>query len=167
MYLFRSALLAAFSLFFAAASAQEAALTGPVILTVTGLDPAAFPDGQVEFDIPRLQALGQAEITTGSIWTKGAHLYSGVMLRTLADHLKITKGTLKLLALNDYAIVLPLEEATADGPMLAYMLDSVPMSVRDKGPIWAVYPYDSDVKFRTDQIFARSVWQLDRIEVLQ
>jgi hypothetical protein len=166
MYLFRFAMLASFCLTFTAASAQEAPLTGPVILTVTGLDPAAFPDGQVEFDMPGLQALGEHQITTGSIWTKGAHLYSGVMLRTLADHLKIAKGALKLHALNDYAISLPLEEATADGPMLAFMLDSAPMSVRDKGPIWVVYPYDSDMKFRSDEIYARSVWQLDRIEVL-
>ena len=167
MYLFRFALLASFSLFFTAATAQDAPAAGPVILTVAGLDPATFPNGQAKFDLEQLAAIGAEQITTGSIWTKGAHVYTGVMLRALADHLNVTAGTLKLHALNDYAVTLPLAEATAEGPMLAYLMDGAAMSVRDKGPIWAVYPYDSDLRFRTDQTFARSVWQLDRIEVVR
>ena len=41
------------------------------------------------------------------------------------------------------------------------------MSVREKGPIWVIYPYDHDADYRTDTIFSRSIWQLDRIDVLR
>ena len=167
MYLFRFAMLASVSLFFSAAMAQQAVPAKPVILTVTGLDPAMFPQGRAELDLTSLQALGESRITTSSIWTKGPHDFTGVMLRTLADHLKLNTPTLKLLALNDYAITFHLADATPDAPMLAYLMDGAEMSVRDKGPIWLIFPYDSDARFRNDQTFARSVWQLDRIEVVQ
>jgi hypothetical protein len=60
---------------------------------------------------------------------------------------------------------MPLADAMVDGPLLAFLMNGEPMSVRDKGPVWLVYPYDADAAFRTEQIYAWSIWQLDRIEV--
>lgn len=140
---------------------------GPVILTVSGLDEARFPGGQVAFDIEMLRALGEVEIKTSSIWTEGTHVYTGVLLKTLAARLKIDDAMLKLHALNDYTVEFPTPEAQDDAPILAYWFDGAPMSVRDKGPVWLIYPYDADVKYRTDTAFARSIWQLDHIEVLR
>lgn len=167
MVLFRFALAATLCLLVTTAVAQVRAPSGSVILTVTGLDPAAFPEGQMQFDQDGLQALGETRITTSSIWTKGTHNYTGLLLSDLADHLHITGRALKLHALNDYSISLPADAATPQGPILAYLMDGQPMAVREKGPIWVIYPYDSDVSLRTDQIYAWSVWQLDRIDVLQ
>ena len=170
MFLYRFVLLATLLMAANASYAQQdslaAPLAGPVILTITGLDPARFPDGRQEFDMVGLQSLGERQITTSSMWTRGANLYTGVMLHSLIDHLKLEDGSVKLTALNDYAIVMPVIEATSEAPMLAYMVNGAPMTVRDKGPIWVIYPFDSDKKFRNDQIYARSVWQLNRIEVL-
>ncbi|WP_296762669.1 hypothetical protein [Sediminimonas sp.] len=39
------------------------------------------------------------------------------------------------------------------------------MTLRDKGPVWLLYPFDSAPRFRTELHYARSVWQLDRIEI--
>ena len=41
------------------------------------------------------------------------------------------------------------------------------MSVRDKGPVWVLYPFDAGAEYRTDLIYERSIWQLDRIDVLR
>jgi hypothetical protein len=38
------------------------------------------------------------------------------------------------------------------------------MSMRNKGPLWLVYPYDSNVALQTEAVYARSIWQLVRIE---
>lgn len=166
---FRFALVAGFMMFCLAATAEEVPLpplTGAVILTVTGLDTAHYPGGEVSLDLARLQAIGTEQIATASIWTTGVHVYTGVMLRRLAEFLQIDAQHLRLHALNDYSIDFPITEATEAAPMLAFQVDGNLMTVRDKGPIWLVYPYDSDASFRTDQTFARSVWQLDRIAVL-
>jgi hypothetical protein len=140
--------------------------TGPVILTVTGLDKQDFPGGTVAFDLAGLKSLGVSEIVTSSIWTEGRHVYTGVMLKDLIERLNIAAKTLTFHALNDYAVEFPAQEATPEGPILAYELDGAVMSVRDKGPIWVIYPFDDGASYRTDINFSRSIWQLDRIDVL-
>lgn len=141
-------------------------LTGPVILTVTGLDPQEFPGGSVELDLGRLEAIGTAEIETSSIWTDGSHRYTGVLLRDLVEFLDIGDVDLRLHALNDYAVDFPAGDATTEAPILAHQMDGVAMSVRDKGPIWVMYPFDDGAEYRTDTTYSRSVWQLNRVEVL-
>lgn len=140
---------------------------GPVILTVTGLDPKRFAQGNATFDLKSLEALGPVQVATSTIWTEGKHTFTGVPLKALARSLQLDKETVSLHALNDYAAEMPLSEAEDAAPILAYMMDGAPMSVRDKGPIWVIYPYDADASYRSDTAFARSVWQLDRIDVLR
>lgn len=142
-------------------------LSGPVLLTVTGLDPATHPTGKAEFDLRMLKALEPEKITTTSIWTDGAHEFTGVPLQELEQYLGITGPTLSLHALNDYAVQMPAADVEPGAPILAYMMDGAVMPVRDKGPIWLIYPYDSATRYRTDTFFSRSVWQLDRIDVLR
>ena len=60
-----------------------------------------------------------------------------------------------------------LAELEDDVPIIAYEMNGKPMSRREKGPLWIVYPYDSAAKYRTELAHARSVWQLDRLDVLE
>jgi hypothetical protein len=39
------------------------------------------------------------------------------------------------------------------------------MSLREKGPLWIIYPFDSSPEYQTELIYSRSIWQLNRIEV--
>ncbi|MFC6670829.1 hypothetical protein [Marinobacterium aestuariivivens] len=39
------------------------------------------------------------------------------------------------------------------------------MRIRDKGPLFLVYPFDSDPALRTEVIQNRSVWQIKHILV--
>ena len=40
------------------------------------------------------------------------------------------------------------------------------MTVRDKGPFWIIYPFDSNPDYQSEVIYSRSIWQLNRLEVL-
>ena len=73
-----------------------------------------------------------------------------------------TGTSLKVRALNDYAADVPADDAKLD-TILATKLDGKLMSVRDKGPLWIVYPYDADRQYQTEVIYSRSIWQLNRI----
>lgn len=160
------AFMTALVLAFPAQSQTLPGRIGPAILTVTGLDPALHPGGELIFDMAMLQALPHNTITTTSIWTEGLHSFTGVPMAALAHYLDLHNATLGLHALNDYRVDMPLDEAEPLAPILAYQMDGAPMPVRDKGPIWVIYPYDAAAQYRTDTVFMRSVWQLDRIEVL-
>ena len=39
------------------------------------------------------------------------------------------------------------------------------MPVRDKGPFFVIYPYDSKPELKSQVYYARSVWQVKRLEV--
>ena len=147
-------------------SAQDiSAPTGPVILSVTGT--GADADAGVLFDHATLKSLGLVSFETTTIWTQGTQSFEGVALKSLIDALNITTGTLFATAINDYTVEIPVTDAVEGGPMIAISLNGEDMSIRDKGPLWIVYPYDAVADYRTEVIYSRSIWQLDRINVVE
>jgi len=146
------------------ASAQSSATpNGDVVLSVTG----AVNQDPTVFDLEMLMALDETVIETTTIWTEGAQVFQGVGLDVLMEALGVSQGTLLATAINDYTVEIPVSDAVAGGPIIAYKLNDATMSVRDKGPLWVVYPYDSSPDYRTEVIYSRSIWQLDRIEVVE
>ena len=77
----------------------------------------------------------------------------------------IESGTIQARAINDYTVSIPVSDAVGDGPMIAYRLNGEEMSIRDNGPLWIVYPYDSKSAYQTEVIYRRSIWQLDRLTI--
>ena len=125
-------------------------------------------EGEVsEFDLDALVSMGAVEISTTTIWTDGVQTFTGVSLNTFLAEVDVTHGTLKATAVNDYAVEVPVEDAVDGGPIIAYLSNGEHMSLRDKGPLWIIYPYDSDPKYQTEVIFSRSIWQLDRLEAIE
>jgi hypothetical protein len=113
---------------------------GEVVLTVTGALAVTNGDHSARFDEAMLQELGVTKFKTSTVWTEGSPEFTGVSLLALVEKLQITAKTLNMYAVNDYAVEVPLSDAVADGPIIAYAIDGKPMSVRDKGPLWLVYP---------------------------
>lgn len=143
-------------------SADLPAPEGPVLLTIRGVG-----DSPVELDRAALESLPRRAFATGTIWTEGVSTFEGVSLAALLARLDVNDGTLKATAVNDYSVELPVAEVLRNDPIIADRRDGQPMSLRGKGPLWIVYPYDSDPAFQTEIVYARSIWQLDRIEVLR
>ena len=139
---------------------------GDVILTVSGPLKSTNVENTAQFDMEMLQSLDTTTFKTSTIWTEGNHLFEGVSLAKLVEHLGIEGESLQATAINDYAVEIPLEDAVEDGPIIAYKMDGETMSLRDKGPLWIVYPFDTNSSYSTEMTYARSIWQLDRIEVL-
>lgn len=141
--------------------------SGPVLLTVTGDFAVKTTNGTAQFDLGMLQALPSAEFETTTIWTDGTLRFTGVPLSAILDRLEIDATKIRAQAINDYSVEIPLAEIDEDIPIVAYFLNDKPMSRREKGPLWIVYPYDSDTKYQSETIYSRSIWQLDRIEAVQ
>lgn len=142
------------------------ALAGPALaddplLTVVGLD------GTQTYDQAALQAFGPVSFATSTIWTEGQPTFTGIPLQTILTDAGIDQGTVSAVAINDYAVQIPVDEVTADYPIVAFQQDGQAMSVRDKGPLWVIYPYDSDPALQSEVTYARSIWQLVRIEAVR
>jgi hypothetical protein len=141
--------------------------TGEVLLTVTGRIAVTNAHDAAQFDLGLLESLGPQTIRTGTIWTQGPQTFEGLPLNVLITALGITGQTLRATAINDYSVEIPITDAQEGGPIVAYRLNGKTMSVRDKGPLWIIYPYDLNSDFRSEVIYTRSIWQLDRIEATE
>lgn len=140
---------------------------GPVILTVTGAITETNSDDAATFDLEMLRELDAREVQTSTIWTDGVHSFRGISLDTLLELVGATGKVIEARAINDYAVKIPVEDATPKGPIVAYELNGKAMSRREKGPLWVIYPFDSSAEYRTEVIYSRSIWQLDRMDIIE
>lgn len=138
---------------------------GPVVLTVSGNISATNGDGVALFDLEMLRELETRSFTTETIWTDGPQTFEGASLDDFLLKIGVEEGQLTATAVNDYEIDIPVSDAVSDGPIIAYAVNGKAMTLRDKGPLWIVYPYDAKPEYRSEVIYARSIWQLDRIAV--
>ena len=151
-----------------ASSTQAADLappTGEILLTVSGAIAVKNHDDAAAFDLEGLKAIGEVTFSTTTPWTEGVQSFTGVSLQALMETVGVTEGTLTAKAINDYAIEIPVSDAVTDGPIIAYLQNGEPMSVREKGPLWLVYPYDSKADYQAEVIYSRSIWQLTNIDI--
>lgn len=141
--------------------------TASTLLTLTGDIQVIDGNEAIQLDRAALEALPTTTFETSTIWTDGVHSFTGVSLADLAAELDVQSGQFLATAINDYTVEIPVSDAVEGGPIIAYLMDGEEMSVRDKGPLWVIYPYDSDADFRSEVIYSRSIWQLDRLEIVQ
>lgn len=140
--------------------------SGNVILEIAGAISVTNQNDRAAFDQAMLDALPQRDTRTTTPWYDGAHVFSGP---TFSDLLAAVgaKGTmLRVTAINDYSVEMPIAELTKHPVILASRLDGELMSVRDKGPLFVIYPFDEVPELVNEMSFSRSVWQVRQIEVL-
>lgn len=136
-----------------------------IVLTVSGGPDGSGAPIEASYTLADLMAMPKTSFTTSTMWTDGEQTFEGVDLRGFLDGLNVTEGRIIATAINDYRIEMPLSEVKAGGPMIAYFLNGEQMSVRDKGPLWIVYPYDSAPEYQSEVVFSRSIWQMNRLEI--
>ncbi len=138
---------------------------GNVILKVSGDITTHNAGNEAHFDVALLEHIGTQTIETTTVWTEGKQTFRGTRMSDLLRAVGATSGTIKALAVNNYAIEIPVNEAIANDGILAFERNGRLMSVRDKGPVWIVYPYDEKAKYQSETFYSRSVWQLDRMAI--
>lgn len=138
--------------------------TGPVVLTVSGNLEQTNAPGQARFDQAMLEALGSGSLTTKSEWSNKVQLFEGIPLRAVLDRVGAKGTTMKASALNDYEIQIPFEDLQYN-PLIATKVDGEVLKIRDKGPLWIVYPRDDHAILQDLRYDSRWVWQLHRLHV--
>jgi hypothetical protein len=113
-----------------------------------------------------LQELPQVNITTDTPWTETAMTYQGPTLWSVLEKTDLISNDLNLVALNDYSIRLNSDRITQEWPIIARLKNGKPMSVREKGPYWLMFPFDENKELQTETFYALSIWQLSKIRAL-
>jgi len=145
-----------------------AALAAPAskpILTVSGLIRSTNQDTQAAFDRPMLEQLGLTTIETATPWYTGKTRFEGVLMSRLMDEVGAYGDRMTAFALNDYTTEIPVADFRRFPVILAMKRDGEYMPVRDKGPLFIVYPFDSDAELRSQKYYSRSAWQVARLNI--
>ena len=66
-------------------------------------------------------------------------------------------------ALNDYETKIPLSDFNEFKVLLALKRNGKYMPVHDKGPLFMVYPFDSNPILKNRRFYGGSAWQLARL----
>ncbi len=138
---------------------------GPVVLSISGKIAETNKDGKALLDMAMLRALPQHNFTTETVWDKRPVKFSGPRLR---DVLKLVKGSgteVNAIAINDYAVSVPVSDAEKFDVILAITMNDREIPARTKGPLFLVYPFSSDPVLQGKVYVERSIWQLKAIEI--
>lgn len=139
--------------------------SGPVVLTLSGQVRSPNAGTQALFDMPMLERLPQTSFTTTTPWFAQARRFTGPLLRDVLREAGAFGTVLHARALNDYRVDIPYQDAQRYDVVLARLLDGQPIPVRSRGPLFVIYPFDSQDELRSPVYFSRSAWQLSGIEV--
>ena len=139
--------------------------TGKIVLTMSGNIENTNENGKAVFDIASLEKLGVVSFQTASPWYNGRTTFTGVPLQKLMDYVGAKGTDVKVTALNDYTTVVPLSDFKKFNVILALKINGEYMRVRDKGPLFIVYPYDSMPELNSQIYYSRSAWQISSMDI--
>jgi hypothetical protein len=127
--------------------------TGPVILTVRS------QGTEIDLDRAMIERAGWQTIRTMTPFTDGEQEFSGIPLSRLIEIVGSDSAVIEAVALNDYRVEIPAEHAETYDVFLALDRNGEPMRIRDKGPIWVIYPSD-EVLTAPERFDRFMIWQL-------
>jgi hypothetical protein len=158
--------------FVIAAALSGPAAAGPLakpgdkpILAISGTIAETNSKGEALFDRAMLEALGTVRIETKTPWHTGVVTFEGVSLDKLMKHVGAKGQRVVAIALNDYSTEIPIEDFAKYGTILALKRDGEYMPVKDKGPLFIIYPYDSKPELKNQTYYGRSAWQVAKLIV--
>jgi len=148
-----------------AAAGSLATPQGKVILTISGSIDHSNAHDKAELDRAMLEAMPLHSIETSTPWTEGVVEFQGVLARDLMAAVGARGEQVSAIALNDYRFKIPLSDFDRYDVVLAYRMNGERLRIRDKGPLWIVYPMDHHQALQNEATHSKMVWQLRRLVV--
>ena len=146
-------------------AADTSRANAAVVLTVSGRITQHNAPQQYRWSMAMLEALPQHSFTTMTPWAQQPLQFSGPLLRDVLQTVGAQGQRLVARALNDYSVQIPVQDPLAYDMVVATRMNGQPMSVRQRGPLFVVYPFDSKPELKSSTYIERSIWQLRAIEV--
>ena len=136
---------------------------GKPVLTISGLIANTNEGDTAVFDLAALEKLGMETLVTTTPWYSGKVRFDGISLSKLMDLVGAKGKSARVLALNDYTTIVPLDDFHKFPVILALKMNGEYMRIRDKGPLFIVYTYDSSPELQNQIYYSRSAWQVSKI----
>lgn len=136
-----------------------------VVLTIAGKVQSPNQGTEAVFSMAMLTELPQTTFTTKQTWYPDKVVYTGPLLRDVLAAAGAKGTRIMAIALDGYKSELPFDDAFQHNVIVARLRDGKPMPIRDRGPLFIVYPQLDKPELQSQMYNNRSVWQLKRLEV--
>jgi hypothetical protein len=133
------------------------------LLTISGNVGITNEENAAVFDRPMLEALAVASITTTTPWYDGPVRFDGVPMVKVLEAVGAKGTTLTAIALNDYSTDIPIDDFARFDVLLATRRGGTLLQVSDRGPLFIIYPYDSNPVLRSRIYYSRSAWSVAQL----
>ena len=121
----------------------------------------------LDLTLADLADLPQVEVRTENEFSDGVVAYRGPLVRDVLAKLGLDRlQNVRFVAVNDYYVDIPTSDFADYDAILAMEADGKPLSRRDKGPLWLMYPISDNAALRDPIYLRRLIWQVIRIEAL-
>jgi len=148
----------------AAGAGTLATPSGQVLLTIAGQIANTNGDGIAQLDRAMLEALDWREVRTFTSFSDGEQVFEGPTLLSVLEAVGASGEVLEATAINDYSTEIPIVDAKKHDVFLALVWNGQTMRIRNKGPIWVIYPLLENEAAKKP-FDGEMIWQLDRITV--
>ncbi|MDK2126486.1 molybdopterin-dependent oxidoreductase [Parachitinimonas caeni] len=162
-----------FTLAIAVLIAGQAIAVDSAFLIVTGqidkADPGCEPAPCARFDEARLGALPQQSLTVDiPVWLAGKQQFSGPTMLSVLDAVGARGKHVEFVALNRYKVTIPSSDFADMPVILARRQNGKLLSIRQRGPLWLMYPFAERTPISTaiEPIRQKSIWQVVQVRVL-
>jgi hypothetical protein len=113
-----------------------------------------------------LNGLTQHSIVTATPWHLGTPTFTGLLLRDVLQLANFEGNVVLASAVNDYNVTIPVDDLVQHRVVLAHSINGERLTLRTLGPLYVMYPLDSDETLQTSAVYARCIWQLLQIKEL-
>ena len=149
----------------AAAEALPKPANKPILEIKGKISRTNAENNTAEFDRALLETIGVQQIQTSTPWTDGEPVFEGVLMRDLMRYVGASGESVTAVALNDYKVTLPASDFTKYPVLLAFKMNGEVLRVRDKGPLWIIYPQDQFPEIKDKSVHRKWVWQIKEFRV--
>lgn len=122
--------------------------------------------GQIAFSLADLRSMEQRTIRTGNDFVDGIAEFRGPEAFALIDLIgRAGADRVRMTAWNDYSVEFGLEEIERYRPVLALSVNGRQLTMRDRGPVWLMFPVDEHDELQDPSFNNKMIWQLRTIEL--
>lgn len=139
---------------------SHAVFASQPILTIT------YQNQNITATYQDLLSRSDLTIVTQTPWTQGNTEFTGISAKALLAWIGVKKADLKVIALNNYWAEIPYSDIEKYNPVFAIQNNGKPMQIRDRGPVWSIYPLSSSNELNNEVLQSRMVWQINKIQIL-
>jgi len=119
-------------------------------------------DKIVEISGDEFSALETVEYATSTDWTDGASTFNGPLVRDVIESAGVDPTEIETIHAT---AEIPTSDIIKYKVILATKMDGKRLTLRDKGPLWVVYPRDDHAELNDPEINARWIWQLVELKL--